>query len=160
MTGNSRNRQGLTKRLAIWLTRISFQQTDDDGIWLQLICFPCTLTFNNSSDSRMSSSPAYPPWWRLPLPTHACQLCLTNHTWTFPRYQTNNPTVAPRLMHDGWSIAFMKSINHDQTWRQKSHEMLARKWLKSSVAATIQLFHVSKSWSLVPVFTWNADQKP
>ena len=45
----------------------------------------------------------------------------------------------------------MKSINHDQIWRQKSHEMFATKWLKSSVAATTQLFHISKSWSVVPV---------
>ena len=68
----------------------------------------------------------------------------TNHTWAFSRYQTNNSTVATRRMHDGWCSAFMKSINHVQTWRQKSHEMFARKWLKSSVAAMTQLFRVSK----------------
>ena len=117
---------------------------------LQLTNFPSTLTFNvnNNSDLRMSNSPAYPPWWRLLLQgfwqTRAFQLFLTNHTWAFPRYQTNNGTVATRRMHDGWCLAFMKSINHDQTWRQKSHEMFARKWLKSSVAAMTQLFRVSQ----------------
>ena len=38
----------------------------------------------------------------------------------------------------------MKSINHGQTWRQKSHEMFALKLLKNSVAATTQLFRVSQ----------------
>jgi len=42
------------------------------------------------------------------------------------------------------ALAFMKSINHDQTWWQKSHEMFARKLLKNSVAAMIQLFRVSQ----------------
>ena len=119
---------------------------------ITLTCFSCTLTFNNNSDLRMSRSLVYLPWRRLLLPTHAFQLFLTNHTWAFPRYQTKNWTVVMRRTHDSWSLAFMKSINHGQTWRQKSHEMFARKWLKSSVAATTQLFHVSKSWSAVPVF--------
>ena len=120
------------------------------GPRLQLTDFPCTLTFNvnNNSDLRMSNSPAYPPWRRLLLQgfwqTRAFQLFLTNHTWAFRRYQRNNGTISTRRMHDGWSLAFMKSINHDQTWRQKSHEMFARKWLKSSVAAMTQLFRVSQ----------------
>ena len=156
-TGNSRNRLDLKKRfdwqghpLADKDQLLLYKcQTDDDGIRLQLTGFPCTLTFINNSDLRMSNSPAYRPWRRLQgfWQTRAFQLFLTNRTWAFPRYQTNNRTVATRRMHDGCSLAFMKSINHDQTWRQKSHEMFARKWLKSLVSAMTQLF--PKSWSIV-----------
>ena len=70
---------------------------------LQLTCFPCILTFNNNSDLRMSSSPAYPPWRRLLLPTRAFQLLVTNHTWAFARYQTNNRTVATRRTLLSWN---------------------------------------------------------
>ena len=107
----------------MWSGVEKFMFCADDGIRLQLTGFPSTLTFNNNSGLQMSNSPGYPPWRRLLLQgfwqTRA-QLFLNSHTWAFPRYLTNNRTVATRRMHDGWSLAFMKSINLDQTWRQKS----------------------------------------
>ena len=70
---------------------------------------------------------------------------------TFNQSYLNIPTLPNDLrhsrykaMHDGWSLAFMKSTNHDQTWRQKSLEMFASKLLKNSIAAMIQLFRVSQ----------------
>ena len=51
------------------------------------------------------------------------------------------------------------SINHDQTWRQKSHEMFARKLLKNSVAAMTQLIVFPNSWSVVLIFFLKWPQK-
>ena len=90
----------------MWSGVEKFMFCVDDGIRLQLTGFPCTLTFNNNSDLRMSNLLAYPPLRRLLLQgfweTRAFQLFLTNHTWAFPRYQTNNRKVSTRRMHDDW----------------------------------------------------------
>ena len=132
---------------------------------ITIYLFPLYINFQQQySDLRMSSSSAYPPWRRLLLPTLAFLLFLTNHTWAFPYYQMNNHTVATRWMHDGWSLAFMKSINYDQTWRQKSHASMrcllendSKVWLQPWLSFFMfpkvdQLFWFS--------FTWNADKKP
>ena len=68
----------------MWSGVEKFMFCVDDGIRLQLTGFPCTLTFNNNSDLRMSNLLAYPPLRRLLLQgfweTRAFQLFLTNHT--------------------------------------------------------------------------------
>ena len=111
----------------IWLTRISFLQPDNDGIRLQLTtCFPCTLTFHNNSNLRMSSN--------------MCISVIFNQSYlgipTLPNEQPHG-----RYKADAWRLILsFHEIN--KSWpnmKTKSREMFARKWLQSSVAATTQL---------------------
>ena len=63
--------------------------------------FPCTLTFNNNSDLRMSNSRVYPPWARLLANT--CISAIFNQSyWSIPTLP--NKQLNGRYKADVWRL--------------------------------------------------------